>query len=197
MALLIENSGSTIKVTLPDNTIINVPKQGLKLKTNGEYLTFIEHSRETLSFKFDTVTTPVVASASALATIVNSYLIQDGNQEQTAFVSAARTATSNSADIDTGKSKGVIVVVDVTAVTAIENVTVKIQGKDSLSGKYYDILVSSAISSISTVVLKVFPAATPVANTTANDHVPKMIRVRVEHSAAGSFTYSVNSILLT
>jgi len=85
------------------------------------------------------------------------------------------------------------VIIDVTAVTATPALTVKIQGKDRASGKYYDILVSAAIATVSTTVLKVGPGLTAAANLVANDFLPAIWRVTVTHGDTDSATYSVGA----
>lgn len=113
------------------------------------------------------------------------------NTEGTAFTSAVRTASGNSADLINASNKGVHVVIDMTAVPTVETVTFTIEGKDPLSGKYYDILVSSAIVAVSTVVLKVYPGITVAANLSVSDVLPNTYRIKTTHSASGNFTYSV------
>ena len=118
------------------------------------------------------------------------------NNEQTLFVSAARTASGVGSDITNTSAKGLHVVIDMTAVPSVETVTFTLQGKDNLSGEYYDLLVSAAIVATSTVVLKVYPGITVVSNLSASDVVPDTFRVKTTHSASGSFTYSVSAKLI-
>jgi hypothetical protein len=59
-------------------------------------------------------------------------------QEVTAYASAARTTAQTGSDIPTYNLNGATIVLDVTAITATPVLTLTIQGKDSLSGKYYD-----------------------------------------------------------
>lgn len=113
------------------------------------------------------------------------------NAESTALASAARTATVNSSDLTNYNGRGCHVVIDVTAIVATPSLVVKIQGKDALSGKYYDILVATAITATGTTVLKVYPGITPTAGASASDMLPRTFRVRVEHADADSATYSV------
>jgi hypothetical protein len=87
------------------------------------------------------------------------------------------------------------VIIDVTAVTATPALTVRIQGKDPASGKYYDILVSTAIATAITTVLKVGPGLTAAANLVANDMIPAVWRVTVTHGDTDSATYSVGASL--
>lgn len=113
----------------------------------------------------------------------------------TAHESAARVATNNSADLFNEAFKGCHVIIDMTA-SAVGDVTFKLQGKDELSGKYYDLGASAAIGTVSTNVLKFYPAITPVANLDFNQTLPRVIRVVATHSGANSFTYSTQLNML-
>lgn len=115
----------------------------------------------------------------------------DGNTDGTALPSSARTATTNSADLSNAHGTGVNVVLDVSASSGSPSITLKIQGKDVVSGKYYDILSSGAVTAVSTTVLKVYPGLTAAANSVANDIIPATWRVSVEHSNTDSIQYSV------
>jgi hypothetical protein len=113
-----------------------------------------------------------------------------------ALASAARTASVNSADLINYNAKGLHLIIDVTAITDTPSITVEIQGKDEVSGKYYAILTSAAIVATGTTVLKVFPALTAVVNTVANDILPRIWRVSVTNADADSITYSVAANLV-
>ena len=115
----------------------------------------------------------------------------EANEEVTIFTSTARTASSNSADQTNTASRGVHVVIDMTTVPGTDTVTFTLQGKDTLSGKYYDLLESLAIVATGTTVLKIYPGITASANASASDVLPKTYRVKTTHSAGSSFTYSV------
>lgn len=118
------------------------------------------------------------------------------NRAVTVLASAVRAATNNSTDQSNLVGCGVHVVIDVTAVPGVDTVTPKIQGKDELSGKYYDILTGAAIVGVSTVVLKVYPGITVAANVSVSDILPKTWRVVMTHSAGSNFTYSVGASLI-
>lgn len=106
------------------------------------------------------------------------------------FTSAARTATINSPDLYAGDPKGLHLIIDVTAVAATPSVVPTIQGKDPLSGKYYDLLVGAAITATGTTVLKLYPGITAVANGAASDVLPDVWRLRMVHADADSITYT-------
>lgn len=119
-----------------------------------------------------------------------------GNVDATILASAARTASVDSADQTNYNGKGLHLVIDVTAITATPSITVTIQGKDPLSGKYYTILAAAAITGVSTVILKVYPALTAAANLTASDILPRTWRVSVVNADADSITYSIGASLI-
>lgn len=116
--------------------------------------------------------------------------------EVTLLASAARTATVNTADQTNYGFRGLHVIIDATAASLTPSVVFTIQGKDSLSGKYYTILASAAVTGISTTILRVFPGATASANVTANDQLPTTWRVNCVHADTDSITYSVGASYL-
>ena len=107
------------------------------------------------------------------------------------FASAVRAATTNSAVFTNYTSRGGHIVIDVTAVPGIDTVTPSVQAFDPISGKFYDILVGTALVATGTVVLKVFPGIA----SSANDFLPLNWRVVMTHSALTNFTYSVSANL--
>lgn len=119
--------------------------------------------------------------------------LQRSNVNGTALASAARTASVNSADLINHNGRGLHLVIDVTAITGAPSITVTIQGKDALSGKYYTILAGAAITAVGTTILRVYPGLLAAANLVANDVLPRSFRVSVVNANADSITYSVGS----
>lgn len=117
-------------------------------------------------------------------------------REVRVYESAARTATPTAAGIDAAYARGVHVVVDVTAVSATPLVVPTIDGYDTLSGKWFNLLTGSAITATGTTVLKVYPGIAAVANAAASDVIPNRIRVVMTHADADSATYSVAAHLM-
>jgi hypothetical protein len=109
---------------------------------------------------------------------------------------AARTAATASPDIRNDSGTGLIVVIDATAKGTAPSVTFTIEGKDPTSGKYYTILASAAVSTVSTTVLRVHPQLTAAANTVAKDMLPAVWRVNVTVGNADSLTYSVGASMV-
>lgn len=119
-----------------------------------------------------------------------------GNTDITVLASAARTATTASSDLTNYNARGIHVVIDVTASADTPSVTCTIQGKDALSGQYYTLLASAAITGTSTNVYRVFPGSTVTANAAANDIVPRTWRVNCVHADTDSITYSIGASVI-
>lgn len=93
-------------------------------------------------------------------------------------LTAAGLGTTNSSDLDGSRGKGVIVTIDITVITGTgPSLTVTIQGKDQVSGKYYTILASAALAAVATTILKVYPGLTAAANLVVNDIMPPDFRI--------------------
>jgi hypothetical protein len=123
------------------------------------------------------------------------------NHEVTVLASAARTASVNSSDLTNFNARGVVVVVDITAGGGAGSLTVKLTGKDTLSGRYVTLFSTGAMAApgVSTYSFQVFPGATPVAQVSgtpatigkADFLVPRKWRIEVTAADATSYTYSV------
>ena len=112
------------------------------------------------------------------------------SNNRTALTSAARTATNN-ASLEILSKVGVNVVIDMTAVTATGSVVFTLQGIDPLSGQFYTIIESAAVTTVSTVVLTVYPSATEAANLAVSNGLPDNMRILATHVNAVTMTYSV------
>lgn len=116
--------------------------------------------------------------------------------EVTLFLSAARVASENGADQSNRFAKGIIFTVDMTAVTATGSIVFTLQGKDPVSGKWYTILASAAVTAVATTTYTVFPGAPATANVSANFQLPKTWRLIATAANGVSMTYSVGANLL-
>jgi len=115
------------------------------------------------------------------------------NQDIIISSSETTTATYNSPDQDNLNSRGVIVVVDVTAFTGT-NYTVSLQIKDELSGKYVSIAADSAQTATGTRTLLVYPGAGAAAqgvNVSAGFPLARKWRVVITKTAVSAFTATV------
>lgn len=119
-----------------------------------------------------------------------------GNQDNiSAVASAAYTTTQTQADQTNYSARGLVVVLDMTVV-GTGSVTLEIDGKDPVSGKYYAILTGAAVVTNVTNVYRVYPGLVAAANVTANDILPRTWRVKVTANNANSATYSVGAMLV-
>lgn len=123
--------------------------------------------------------------------------------ESTLLSSAARTSSTNSTDQVNNISKSICLFLNVTAQPGGgETLSLKIQGKDPVSGSYIDIADAGVLFTAATglKMLVVTPgvlAADFVAGAVGKSAlVPRTWRAVVTHSAAGSWTYSVGQALM-
>ena len=107
------------------------------------------------------------------------------------YQSVARTATPTAIELTDDHVEGIQLIIDVTAVTATPSVVPTIDGKDPLSGKFYNILTGAAITATGTTVLRIHPQIPASANLIAQDFLPETYRVVMTHADADSITYTV------
>ncbi len=90
----------------------------------------------------------------------------------------AAAAGANGADQVNYNARGIKLVIDITALAGTgPTLTVTLQGKDPVSGKYYTILASAALAAVATTVLTVYPGLVAAANLSANDVLPRDWRI--------------------
>lgn len=108
---------------------------------------------------------------------------------------ATYTATTvNSPDQVNGNYRGVHIIINVVTATS-GTYTAHVQGKDPVTGLYYDILVGSAISSAGVTVLKVYPGIAVLANGAASDIIPQTWRVQMIGASTPSAVLSVSAYM--
>lgn len=112
----------------------------------------------------------------------------------TILASSAQTATYTSADQTNTSWAGVTLYVNTSAFTS-GTFTPKIQGKDPISGIYYDIIVGTAISATGLSVLKIYPGITATANSSVSDYLPAVWRVVVTGATTPVATFSISALL--
>lgn len=122
------------------------------------------------------------------------------NLDLTLLASAARTVTTDSADQTNRNGRGVLVTVDVTAITLTPVLTPNIQCKDVLSGKYENLLTASVtITATGTHTYMVYPgvgAASGDVTQVAGFPLCRTWRVSITHGDTDSATYSVGASLV-
>ena len=119
------------------------------------------------------------------------------NDSITVFPLRAYTGDQDSPDLDNADSLGVHLVVAITASgVGGSNVSFYVEGKDDYSDTYYTLIQSATLTINGTIVVKVYPGLA-VGTNTANDHLPRIWRVRADHSSTTDpITYSVAGSLL-
>lgn len=121
---------------------------------------------------------------------------QRGNLDNIVVLSSgARTTTQTQADQTNYNHRGIIAVLDMTVV-GTGSVTLEIDGKDPVSGKYYTLLTGAAVTTNSTNIYRVYPGLTAAANATANDVLPRTWRLKLTANNSNSATYSVGAMLI-
>ena len=108
--------------------------------------------------------------------------------------SAARTTAQNLTD-QTGKYiTGIEVICNVTVASGTGGLQVKVQGKDLVSGTYYDIAATTANTATGTIRniigANVFNVAATTTTVNVNTYVPYVWRLQVAVGDASSYTYS-------
>jgi hypothetical protein len=133
---------------------------------------------------------------------------QRGNVEATLLASASRSATTNTPDQTNYNGRGCALVLNVTVEAGgVETLALKIQGKDSISGNYYDIVSfgtvydSATQAPTVTAVAIMYPGVTDadIVGTTGFSKgmvLPRTWRAVVTHSASGSWTYSLSGVTI-
>lgn len=116
------------------------------------------------------------------------------NLPVTLFASAARTTSATTADQSNTAWHRIQLLVNVT-VAASGTYTPHIQGKDPVSGGYYDILVGNAISTTGMTVLTVGPGVLALPNAASQQFLPRTWRVQMVGASTPSMTFSVGAVL--
>lgn len=113
-----------------------------------------------------------------------------------ALASGARTVSTSSAAIDTGGLRVLTVFLDVTAVPGSGGLSVSVEMQDPATGQWSNCNFPSA-PLVATVGLTQYqmPAGTVSATGCAVASLTPNVRVRVTHSTAVSYTYSVSWVL--
>jgi hypothetical protein len=117
-------------------------------------------------------------------------------RERVVYASAARTATPTAVEVNTGLHGALRIVIDVTAVSATPSVVFTVDGKDSLSGKFFNLITSAAVTATGTTVLTVALGVTVAANVAVSAPLSQVVRVVATHGDADSITYSVSAHLI-
>lgn len=104
-----------------------------------------------------------------------------------------------SAAAELPETSGIIAYLNITAVPGVDTVQLVLEEQDPASLVFSSVAASTATAVTGMVRLKLKPAITPVAASaagiTVQDSMPANWRLRVVHSAASNFTYSLGVVL--
>jgi hypothetical protein len=126
----------------------------------------------------------------------SSYDRQRANQDNISLLaSSARTTTQTVADQTNYNARGVIVTLDVTSASS-GSITLEIDYKDPVSGKYIALLTGAAVTGTGTTQYTVYPGITAATNVAASMILPRTWRVVVTANNSNSMTYSVGASLV-
>lgn len=106
------------------------------------------------------------------------------------ITAVAATTTQNSPDQTNYNGRGVKVRLNTTAI-GTGSITLHVQGKDSVSGSYYDLLVGAAVVTNALNIYEVYPGVTVTANVSASTAVPRIWRVQTVANNANAASYTV------
>lgn len=148
--------------------------------------------------------------AALLAVLAISSLFAPGRAEAqqnpnvTVFASATRVGSGTaycSSDVQSVNWKGMKLFLNITAEAGTATLDLKLQGKDILSGSYYDIpsaALDQKTADTGDDSLTVYSGIAETANETISDVLPRVWRACATIGATGadSFTFSVGATLL-
>lgn len=110
--------------------------------------------------------------------------VQGQPQSQTLLTMTAQGAGNNDTqDLVNAYQRGVVVFMNLSAITGTVSVVPVIQGRDPVSGAYYDVCVGTARTATGLYTLSTYPSATPSAGVICNALLPVVWRVEVRHGA--------------
>ncbi|HWZ65626.1 MAG TPA: hypothetical protein VNX65_02390 [Patescibacteria group bacterium] len=120
---------------------------------------------------------------------------QRGNLDNISLLSGTFTTTQTGTDQTNYNARGVIVTFDITAGTTLL-LTLEIDYKDPVSGKYVALLTGVQQTAVGTTSLTIYPGNTVAANVSASTILPRTWRVKVTAGNANSATYTIGASLL-
>ena len=123
------------------------------------------------------------------------------NEEATALASAARTASVASADLTLHNARGLVLMVNVSAIADTPSITPYLQSKDPVSGLYFTVwTAASPLTAVATsaylFVVGLLAAAAGSYTQAVNIQVGRTIRVGFAHGDADLITYSASIVKL-
>lgn len=185
-------SGTFFQATQPVSGTVTA-NQGTANTAANAWFAKITDGTNTAAVKAASTAAATTDPASVVAISPNAALPLTA--EGTAFTSASRGVATVTFDVTNQAARGIQVFTDLTVLGASSTVTVTIQGKDPVSGKFFTLLAGTAVASVTTQMLTVYPGLTAAAGTVATQVVPRSVRISVAVAVAAS-TFSVGYSLI-
>ena len=185
------NKGNKVKVVIDNGVTVLYPDKkniNLKYRTSDNTIS-IDFTMLTNMYSYPdnpaaniTIAGVAITNQATFEAQLDLLFVTQGsgaNVDTAALVTLAASGTSGtSADQTNTNGRGLQLVLDITAITGTTpSITVIIQGKDAASGKYYNLLTSAAISTVSTNLLTVYPGGLTTANVASPTVLPRVWRV--------------------
>lgn len=131
-------------------------------------------------------------------------LLYGANKKRTAtaLASAARTATTQSADIDTTGFRAIVLFFSVSVASGTGGLTLRLRGRDPVTSAYMSLTQdATARTTVATWTMAVGSGCSAPSGALLNGSLtgfplPDIIRVEVSHGDASSYTYSVGYCLV-
>lgn len=199
-ALLSVRTGSTINTVSSVNDIGADGISGTQVPAFGAYV------YDSVAGAWDRLQGPIGDNQGPTGTIMvveglyngtaNKFDRRRNNNDVTGLSSTARTATTSTPDQISYNYQGVIVGVNVSALTATGTLVITIEGKDPISSVYYTLFTGTAIAATGFFPYQFYPGAAITSGVSAAGRVPRVFRVTATPGNGVSITYSVNLSML-
>jgi hypothetical protein len=148
----------------------------------------------------DALSLPTTPRLGSINSLYNGSTVdlQRANVELAVLASAARTATTSSADVTNHNGRGVIIFWNVSAYAGATSMQLKLQVKDPISGNYADALVPAARASAGMTAYGWYPGASQGGSLSGSTAglLGRTFRITVTHSDGTGQTYSVGVALI-
>lgn len=178
--------------------------------TSGDYATFNTDATGRLWVNSELPDAAVLADGTALPTVPlvgtiphlsngTTVDLQRGNVQGTALASAARTATTTSADIVNFNGRGILITLDVTAASGTGGLQVTVRAKDPVTGNYVqqNTAPTAVVATGTTgIIIAIGATGSGALAQVTGQPIPRTFQVRVIHGDASSYTYSVGYCIL-
>jgi hypothetical protein len=175
------------------NVALNYTIPGVSIANNGNATFEIPFPAGTLrnvQLACSFASAPTAGSVAVEVVLQGS--IPQANQHVQLISASGATTTQTSADQENPNARGVIVTLDMTS-AGTGSVTLEIDAKDPISGKYTALLTGAAVTTNSTNQYIVYPGAPVTANVSASDPLPDTWRAKVTANNANATTYTVGA----